>query len=82
VLAYLEDPRHELRVPGDEGGAVARQVGLLGEGVDGEQSRVVTTADIRVQHAGRRSAELPATPIELRVALVAGHDDAVLACPR
>ena len=85
VLADLEQPPDQGRVPGHERRTVAGEVGLLGGRVDAEQSLVGAVADPRVQHrgSGGRFARALGTgpPVELGVALVGGDDHAVLARP-
>ena len=69
------------RSPATKRRAVAGEVGLLGQRVDGEQALVRAAADVGVQDARGRRADLALAPVELGVALVARDDDPVLAGP-
>ena len=76
VLAAVDNVRHELGGAGHEGGAVAGQVRLLGQRVDGQQAGEVAVAHSRIQDGGHRltaAGLVPGAPTELRVALVRGH---------
>ena len=64
------------RVAGEERGAVARQVGPLGERVDGDDPVVGAAVHVRVQDGDRVGL-----PAQLQVALVGEEQDAVLAGP-
>ena len=64
------------RVAGDEAGAVAGQVGPLGQRVQGQQAGVVAAADVGVQHRHRLGV-----PAELAVALVGGDERPALPGP-
>ena len=68
-------------VAGHEGGAVAGDVALLGQGVDGQQALVAAPADARVEDARDRAGRRVLAPVELGVALVTGHDHTVLPGP-
>ena len=75
VLAHLGDGTHEPRVTGEEGRPVAGQVGLLGQGVQGEQAASARVpSDPGVQEAWDRLGVPRRLPAELGVALV-GDDD-------
>ena len=84
VLAGIHEPGDDLGVAGHEGRAVAREVRLLGQRVDGQQPREVSPGHARIQHGGHSLAALlaiPLAPAQLGIALVRGHDRAQLASP-
>ncbi len=76
VLADLQQLAEDRRVTGEEGRAVAGEVGALGERVDGDDPLVRAAAHVRVQHGDRVGL-----PAELQVALVGEDQHAVLAGP-
>ena len=75
VLAGVDQGRHELRIPRGERGAVAGEVGLLGQRVDAQQARQVAAGDLVGQDAGH-DGPVPRVPAELGVALVPAHHGA------
>ncbi len=85
VLAHFEEASDERRVARHEGAAVAREVRLLGEGVDAEEPLVRPTRDPGVEDRRRRGrlagAGRARPPVELGIALVGRHDHPVLAGP-
>ncbi len=74
MLAYLEQLGHHADIPGNEPGAVTRQVGALRQRVHHEQVVVAALAEIRTQHRGRLCV-----PAELAITLVGRQQGAVLA---
>ena len=75
VLAHLGDRADQIGVPGEEGRPVAGEVGLLGQGVQGEQTGPASRSpDPRVQETRDRLDVPRRLPGKLGVALV-GDDD-------
>ena len=82
VLTRVHDGGDQRRVAVDEGGAVAREVRLLGQRVQDEEAARVTVADVDIQQGGHALAHIGFGPGQGRVALVGNNDSTVGARPR
>src|SRR5699024_3766857 len=81
VLARVDEVRDDPRVAGDEGGTVAGEVGLLGQGVYREQARQVAARDRGVQDGRYGTATpgfVPVSPSQFRIAFVGSDHGAAV----
>ena len=74
VLAHADDRGDQCGISVDEGAAVAREIRLLGQRVQDEESARIAVAHVRIEQRGHSLADVGLRPGQGRVALV-GHDD-------
>ena len=79
VLADMGKSGDEATIPGDEGGAVAGEVGLLRQRIQGEQAARICAAHLVGKDRWYAGAQVGLGHRELRVALIGCNDDAPLA---
>ena len=81
VLAHADDRGDQRRIAIDEGAAVAREIRLLGQRVQDEESARIAVAHVRIEQGGHSLADVGLRPGQGRVALVGDNDGTVGARP-